>query len=313
MSEANEKQTVLVVDDTAANIDLLSNILSDNYKVKVANNGRRALAIAAKSPHPDLILLDIMMPEMDGYEVCRQLKDNAATADIPIIFITAKTTSEDEKQGFALGAVDYIVKPFNPVIVEARVRSQLALQARSKRLYQENVRLKEQAGYAFRTFCAAELEQLVDSGESDGVEFKSTLRVNLHTGKVDKKIENVCLKTVAAFLNSAGGMLLIGVDDAGCSLGLASDGFKNEDKLLLHWNNLFNAYLGTEYAQYVRAEIKELRGENILLVQSLMSPRPVFFARDNEEVFYIRTGNSTQQLKPSEILAYIDQRFARKA
>ncbi|WP_130471033.1 HD-GYP domain-containing protein [Candidatus Magnetaquicoccus inordinatus] len=122
-----ERATILVVDDTTENIDVLSGILRAEYRVKAALNGEKALRIARSEPRPDMILLDIMMPEMDGYEVCRRLKADPFTAPIPVIFITAKIEVEDEKHGLELGAVDYITKPISPPIVELRVRTQLAL------------------------------------------------------------------------------------------------------------------------------------------------------------------------------------------
>jgi putative two-component system response regulator len=128
-SDSIERATVLVVDDTPDNLSLISGLLKDDYKVKVANSGEKALRIAAADNTPDLILLDIMMPEMDGHEVCRRLKASAQTRDIPVIFLTAKAEVEDEKQGFELGAVDYITKPISPPIVLARVKTHLALKA----------------------------------------------------------------------------------------------------------------------------------------------------------------------------------------
>ncbi len=106
-----QKPTVLVVDDTPANLTLANSILKDLYMVKVVNRGARALQVAATKPRPDLILLDIMMPEMDGYEVIKQLKENPETADIPVTFLTAKAEVEDEQKGLELGAVDYIPSP----------------------------------------------------------------------------------------------------------------------------------------------------------------------------------------------------------
>ncbi|MCX7794565.1 MAG: two-component system response regulator [Thermodesulfovibrionales bacterium] len=122
-----QKPIVLVVDDTPANLALVSSLLKDVYTVKVANKGSRALQVAAAKPMPDLILLDIMMPEMDGYEVIQKLKENPETADIPVIFLTAKAEVEDEQKGFELGAVDYITKPISPPIVLARVKTHLTL------------------------------------------------------------------------------------------------------------------------------------------------------------------------------------------
>ena len=129
-----EKQTILIVDDTPENIDVLSGILRPEFKVKAALNGERALKIAHADPRPDMILLDIMMPGMDGYEVCRRLKADPKTATIPIIFVTAKRQDEDEKIGLGLGAVDYITKPVRPAIVQARVHTQLALYDQNREL-----------------------------------------------------------------------------------------------------------------------------------------------------------------------------------
>jgi putative two-component system response regulator len=124
-----EPATILVVDDTPANLSLMTGLLRDDYKVKAAIDGEKALRIAQASPPPDLILLDIMMPGMDGYEVCRRLKADPVTRDIPVIFLTAKSGVEDEKMGLDLGAVDYITKPISPPIVMARVRNHLVLKA----------------------------------------------------------------------------------------------------------------------------------------------------------------------------------------
>ncbi len=301
------KNTVLIVDDTPTNIQLLNGMLSEHFKVKVATNGEKALKIARAEPQPDIILLDIMMPEMDGYEVCKQLKSSSFTNAIPVIFISAKSTVEDEKLGFTLGAVDYITKPFNPDIVKTRVKTQLAIYTQQQKLHDENKLLKQRISGDFCDYLEAELITILQLGEKDDVEFKSTLRWNLHTDKADKKIENACLKTVAAFLNSGRGMLLVGVDDDGKVLGLQQDRFANEDKLLLHWNSLLKAHLGVEFMHYTRSQVSTVNEQRLLFVQCLRASKPVFFRRDNDEVFYVRTGNGTQQLKLSEVLAYLDQ------
>ena len=121
-----EHTTILVVDDMSTNLKLLQQILKNYYSLKFANNGKSALAGAAKHK-PDLILLDIMMPEMDGYEVCRQLKTNPVTANIPVIFISTKGDIADREKGFELGAVDYVTKPVEPSILLARVSTHLKL------------------------------------------------------------------------------------------------------------------------------------------------------------------------------------------
>jgi CheY-like chemotaxis protein len=303
--------TVLVVDDTPTNIQLLNGMLRELYKVKAATNGEKALKIAQTEPLPDIILLDIMMPEMDGYEVCKHLKTSSITAPIPVIFITAKSEVEDEQLGFSLGAVDYITKPFNPDIVKTRIKTQLALYDQQRKIQEENNALKQRIAGEFSDYKESEISSILQTGESDSAEFKSTLRWNLHTDKADKKIENACLKTVAAYLNSDGGVLLVGVDDNGQVLGLQQDRFSSDDKLLLHWNNLAKAHLGVEFIQFIRSKVHEFEGQRIFLIQALRSPKPVFFRRDNDEVFYVRTGNGTHQLKPSEVIAYLDQRAAR--
>jgi len=121
------QKLILIVDDTPLNIGVISGALKDSYKTKVATNGEKALALASAEEKPDLILLDIMMPGMDGYEVCSRLKADPATSEIPVIFLTGQTSAEDETRGFEVGAVDYVHKPFSPAVVKARVRSHILL------------------------------------------------------------------------------------------------------------------------------------------------------------------------------------------
>lgn len=122
-----QQKLILVVDDTPTNLGVISGALKDTYKTKVATNGEKALALASAEEKPDLILLDVMMPEMDGYEVCRRLKANPETADIPVIFLTGQTAAEEETKGFEVGAVDYVHKPFSPAVVKARVKTHILL------------------------------------------------------------------------------------------------------------------------------------------------------------------------------------------
>ncbi len=136
--------TVLVVDDTPANLSLMNDLLASHCRVKVAASGARALKIAASDTPPDLILLDVMMPEMDGYEVCRLLKANPATRHIPVIFLTARADTQDEQRGFELGAVDYITKPISPPIVMARVRTNLTVKATADFLRDKNLFLEQE-------------------------------------------------------------------------------------------------------------------------------------------------------------------------
>ena len=117
--------TILIVDDSPENLLVLTELLSPHYRVLAAQSGEKCLRIVSADPKPDLILLDVMMPGMDGYEVCRQLQQDPQTRNIPIIFLTAKASVEDEEFGLGLGAVDYITKPINGEIVKARVRNHL--------------------------------------------------------------------------------------------------------------------------------------------------------------------------------------------
>jgi putative two-component system response regulator len=133
-----KKDTLLVVDDTPENLTLMAGILKDEYRVKVATNGAKAISIARSVPHPDLILLDIMMPSVDGYEICRRLKASGETRDIPVIFLTALSDLKDEKQGLEVGAVDYITKPISPPILMARVKNHLKLKAAADFLRDKN-------------------------------------------------------------------------------------------------------------------------------------------------------------------------------
>ncbi|MBK1649420.1 diguanylate cyclase response regulator [Rhabdochromatium marinum] len=125
------RASVLIVDDMAANIQLLAEVLNAEYRVRVANHGAKALEIARSSTPPDLILLDIMMPGMDGYEVCQQLKEDPATSAIPVIFVTAKDSVDDEAYGLNIGAVDYIAKPFHLPVVRARVKTHVNLKLKT--------------------------------------------------------------------------------------------------------------------------------------------------------------------------------------
>ena len=132
--ESQKTGCVLIIDDQPENIHVLANILQEHYDVQAATNGAKALEIASGKNPPDLILLDIVMPDMDGYEVCRRLKADERTRDIPVIFVTVKNSVEDEAYGFNLGAVDYISKPFQPAVVRVRVQNHMNLKLKAEML-----------------------------------------------------------------------------------------------------------------------------------------------------------------------------------
>ena len=141
---ATEQKLILVVDDTPLNISVITGALKDTYRTKVATSGAKALAIAAAEEKPDLILLDVMMPEMDGYEVCRRLKADPMTEEIPVIFLTAQTEAEDETRGFEVGAVDYVHKPFSPAVMKARVHTHLVLRDVREKLAQQLLAIQKE-------------------------------------------------------------------------------------------------------------------------------------------------------------------------
>ncbi|MGH8672957.1 MAG: response regulator [Burkholderiales bacterium] len=125
--EPTEKPLVMVVEDNAVNMRMLNELLMPYYRVRLATNAEQAQKGALQDPKPDAILLDIVMPRMDGYQLCSWLKNDPATAEIPVIFLTAKTQIEDAQRGFDLGCADYITKPIMPPVVLARVKTHIAL------------------------------------------------------------------------------------------------------------------------------------------------------------------------------------------
>jgi len=138
--KTDKRHTILIVDDVPKNIELAANILqSKNYNITFATNGEAALE-KVKSIDFDLILLDVMMPGMDGFEVCRRLKENPSTKDIPVIFVTAKSETENVLKGFELGAVDYVTKPFNTEELLARVKTHIDIQKK----FEEKSQLEKQ-------------------------------------------------------------------------------------------------------------------------------------------------------------------------
>lgn len=157
LAQGEHRATILVVDDTPANLSLLSGLLSPRWRVRLAPSGAKALELARRQA-PDLIVLDVMMPELDGYEVCRRLKADPATSDIPVLFLTALSQPEDETRGFECGGADFIHKPFNPATVLNRVATQLEAKAWRDTLHQRNAWLQQEL-----TTRLAEVEQLRDT------------------------------------------------------------------------------------------------------------------------------------------------------
>ncbi|MDR3640264.1 MAG: two-component system response regulator [Humidesulfovibrio sp.] len=157
----NPKPKVLVVDDTPDNIHILMEMLKDDYAIVVAINGERALAMASRKPMPDIILLDVMMPGMDGYETCARLKANPETRDIPVLFVTALSDEASEARGLDLGAVDFVTKPFTPSLVKARIHNQMELKLHRDNL-EKLVRLRTQEVEKIKDVAIESLASLVE-------------------------------------------------------------------------------------------------------------------------------------------------------
>ncbi len=150
---------------------------------------------------------------------------------------------------------------------------------------------------------------LINEGEGDKVEFKSTLRTNLHTSLTDKKMEHAVLKTIAAYLNSNGGTLLVGVSNDGEILGMEKDGFPDKDKLNLHFTNLIKASIGSEYLPFINHDLITIDGKSVLKIECLQSNKHVFLKAGNGEEFYVRNGPSSVRLDGSSLVDYINNKF----
>ena len=154
-----------------------------------------------------------------------------------------------------------------------------------------------------------EIFDLIKKGESESLEFKSTLRTNLYTNEFDKKIEHSLLKTICAFLNSKGGTVLIGVEDKGKIIGTQKDNFENSDKLQLHLSNIIKERLGKENSSLISAEVIKLKGKEIVRLDCRKSKKPVFLKEDSEEQFFIRVGPSTSRINGRELIEYVKRNF----
>lgn len=172
--------------------------------------------------------------------------------------------------------------------------------------YRKSKELAEQGDIL--QFFEEDLSRLIEEGESDRLEFKSTLRWNLKTDKAGKEIELAALKTIAAFLNSDGGALMVGVADNGKILGIDVDRLENDDKFLRHFSGLFNQHIGLEFIDYIDFAIKPIKDKQIFVVTCRKSPQPVFLRHKKEENFFIRSGPSSRQLTTSQVIEYLKDR-----
>jgi CRP-like cAMP-binding protein len=154
-------------------------------------------------------------------------------------------------------------------------------------------------------------KDIIQQGETEKIEFKSTLRFNLHTGKFGREIEHAALKSIAAFLNTWGGILIIGINDSQSVTGLENDKFENDDRAMLHLTNMIKERLGAHFMQFVNCSVEPIAGQKVMRIDVSPSNLPAYLSNNNEEYFYVRTGPSTTDLKPSQIYEYIENRFFR--
>jgi DNA-binding response OmpR family regulator len=291
-----DRPTILLVDDEPSCLRILTSALSEvNYQLICSVKAVDALKLA-RDRNPHLVLLDVMMPGMDGFEICRQLRGDRTTKDLAIIFLSSLQNAQDRTRGIELGAVDFITKPFDPAEVRARVRRQVELQEERRKFMAPALPAEER------------IKQIIADGENDRTEFKSTLRWSLKENKVDHGVEIAWLKTVAAFLNSDGGCLVIGVDDKGVPLGIEPDGFENEDKYLLHVNNRLQQHIGIDQAANVRFDLVHAGAHKVLLIECSRAVKPVFLVDAGQESFYVRAGPGTRKLTMSQMLSYVAER-----
>lgn len=243
----------------------------------------------------DLVLVDLAMPpgRWGGLWLLERLP--LLSVAPPAIVISGEGSQLETIQAIRLGAIDYVMKE--------RVVEELGPQIEAAK---KSVGLQE----------VNELRGIIKSGESRLVEFKSTLRINLHTKKPDAAMELAVVKTIAAFLNSDGGTLLIGVSDRGDTIGISADRFSSTDKFQLHFWNTIRDSVGVEFCEFIVSRCVELDSHTVFLVSCKPSTRPVF-ARwkspgesQHQDLFFVRTGPQTEQLGTKQAIAYISDHFS---
>jgi CheY-like chemotaxis protein len=225
MTNTQEKKLILLIDDEPSDIKVVHEILKDLYRTRVATSGAKALEAVKAVPPPDLILLDVMMPEMDGYEVCTRLKADPTTREIPVIFLTSMIGAEDETRGFALGAVDYIRKPFSPPVVLARVHTHLILREARQQLIQTVLGTLAPPPAAAIPFDArtaaplvARLKSLLQARDGDAADAIRQVADAL-AGGVDAKLLAALHNSIDEF-DFDGALAKLGEIAAECNLGL---------------------------------------------------------------------------------------------
>lgn len=284
---------ILWADDQQEVVASIVQILGlDDVHFKFASDGEEAL-LKIQAESFDLVLVDLSMPPGRWGGLWLLQKINELKLNLPSIVVSGEGSQVETIKALRLGAVDYVTK--ENLITELPQQVKRALDKKSHQLI--NMLL------------------MIKGGETDSVEFKSTLRVNLRTGLKDREMELSVLKTVAGFFNSSGGTLLVGVSDAGEILGVSSDLFPTDDKFQLHFWNIFREAIGSEYSEFISSELIEAEGKFVFSVRCLPSNRPVFLKwkvagqSKADDLFYVRVGPQTDLLGIRQAITYIEDHF----
>jgi DNA-binding response OmpR family regulator len=254
-------------------------------EIDISNNCTDAFE-KIKQNHYHLLILDLMMPpgQWGGLWLLEELKN--ADLSIPTLILSGEGTQTETIKALRLGANDYVAKE--------KIEDELLDQV--KKLIETSM---------FKVPSS----ELIKEGETERVEFKSTLRWNIFSNKIDKSIEHSALKTITAFLNSEGGILIIGVDDCQNIIGLQYDKFKNSDKMNLHLINLIKSHIGIDYCNFIQTNFEKIEGKEILRIDIGKAKTPAFLKHGKDESFYIRTGPASTNLPVSKVHDYIKNRF----
>jgi len=286
------KKNILLVDDDEITRDEFAQIFEGTeYKLHFAVNSIEGLN-SIKRNHFDLILLDIIMPDLNnrqnkraGFELLKEIKK--IKPYIPVIMVSVRTHANIALEALDMGAVDYITKD-TITSKDLRKKVEKALAPIKKSTYKPD------------------LFSLIKKGESSKLEFKSSMRWNFTANSIDERVEIEWLKTIIAFMNTEGGILLIGVRDNKTINGIEYDKFPNEDKCLLHFTDMIKKYIGLEFSKFIKNELIPISGKKVLYVECEESKEPAFLKRGKEgEEFYIRVGPSTRKLPMSKMLNYL--------
>lgn len=321
-----DKARILIVDDILSNIKILSSVLRGVYDLSIATSGQECLDFVQNQTLPDLILLDIMMPEMDGYEVCHRLKKNEKTKDIPVIFVTAKTDADNETHGFDCGAVDYITKPISPPIVLARVKSQILIKSQQD-----------------------QLKKSISIMEHDREILQQKAELGILAGGLAHDLSNIlvgCMlvKTIPSFLPDHfpnKNVVLTDIDDIANSLGLGIEvcrGYTSylqdidapEDVQsiipLLQPIDIYSKQFGGEIVKQVSSELPLIncKGSQIkrVVVNLFMNARQALESQEDQVVtiktwsgddqVFLSVGDNGKGISPDVLPHIFDERFTTK-